>query len=113
MDGSSRLIGRDFRRLAAAVGRLEKYAKLTMEGIMAGIEELQTKISELQQAVSDDEANDAETVAKLNIVIQDLHDKLNAAQPVDTQPLIDQLQAIKASLVPADQSGLGTTPPTV
>lgn len=77
---------------------------------MAGIEELQAKINELQQAVSDDEANDAETVAKLNITIQDLRDQVAAGQPVDTQPLIDQLEAIKSSLVPADQSGLGSQP---
>lgn len=101
-DESGRKIVRDFHRLKAAVGRFEKYVKLISEGLMAGIEELQSKINELQQAVSDDEASDAEVVAKLNITIQDLRDQLANNQPVDTQPLIDQLEAIKTSLVPAD-----------
>ena len=112
-DQGNRRIQKDFTRLVGAARRLDHYINLITEGLMAGIEELQAKISELQQAVSDDEANDAETVAKLNITIQDLRDQVAAGQPVDTQPLIDQLEAIKASLVPADQSGLGTTPPTV
>jgi predicted HAD superfamily Cof-like phosphohydrolase len=106
----SRLIGRDFHRLKMAAARLEKYLKLTAEGMMAGIEELQSKINELQQAVSDDEANDAEVVARLNVTIQDLQDQVAAGQPVDTQPLIDQLQAIKDSLVPAEQPVQPETP---
>jgi hypothetical protein len=89
--------------------RLEKYAKLITEGLMAGIQELQDKINELQTAVSDDEASDKEVVDKLNITIQDLRDQLANNQPVDTQPLIDQLEAIKESLVPADGGSTGGT----
>lgn len=109
MEGTSSRVVKEFHRLSAMANRLEKYAKLITEGLMAGIQELQDKINELQTAVSDDEASDKEVVDKLNITIQDLRDQLANNQPVDTQPLIDQLEAIKESLVPADGGSTGGT----
>lgn len=109
-DATGRKVRASFHRLERAMHRYERFVKLTTEGLMAGIEELRAKVDELQQAVSDDEANDAEVVARLNVTIRDLQTQLDNNQPVDTQPLIDQLEAIKTSLVPAE--GGTEQPPT-
>lgn len=78
---------------------------------MATLEDLQAKIDELEGAVRDDEAADAVIVQDLNQTISDLHAQIDANQPIDTQPLIDRLETIRASLQPA--GGATPEPPVV
>ena len=90
----SRTIKQDFHQLR----RLVKRQTSLLEIIMAGQKELADKIAELEQAITDDEAQDDANEAALNAVIVDLKAQLDAAQPIDTQPIIDQLEAIKGRL---------------
>jgi hypothetical protein len=79
-----------------------KYLTLQAEHLMANIQELQDKIAELKDAVAADEAADADLVERLTAKIAELQAAVDANVPVDTQPLIDELEAIKASLQPAE-----------
>jgi signal transduction histidine kinase len=102
MRRTSRHIGKGFARLHRLAKQLEERVTLFMEIIMADIQALQAKIDELRDAVEADEAADAELVTRLNATIADLQAQVAANQPVDTQPLIDELESIKASLQPAE-----------
>jgi hypothetical protein len=102
MRQTSRQIGKGFARLHRSAKQLEERFTLFTEIIMADIQALQAKIDELRDAVEADEAADADLVARLNATIADLQAQVAANQPVDTQPLIDELESIKASLQPAE-----------
>lgn len=89
------------RRIEHKFAQLERAARkvhLWMEITMAGIDELNAKIAELNQLVKDDEAQDDATEAALNQTIVDLKAQIGSQTPLDTQPFIDALEAIKANL---------------
>ena len=84
-------------QIAELMGAAKHYTS-QLEHLMAGNAELTAKIAELDQFVTDDEAQDDANDAALQAVIVDLKAQLAAAGPVDTQPLIDQLEAIRQKL---------------
>ncbi len=85
-------------KLLRQTSRLSIRVTLWMEIVMADIAALNAKIAELNQAVLDDEAADDKNEADLNAVIVDLKAQLAAGTPIDTQPFIDALEAIKGNL---------------
>jgi hypothetical protein len=102
MRHTSRHVRKGFDRLHQSAKKLEQRFNIFWEIIVANIQDLQAKIDELKDAVAADEAADAELVTRLEAKIAELQAALDANVPVDTQPLIDELEAIKASLQPAE-----------
>lgn len=94
------VLAQAFGRLDKSVTKLESHLTIFMELIMSDIQALESKIAELRDAVSAHEAADAALVDRLNAKVAELQAALDAAQPVDTQSMIDELEAIKLSLGP-------------
>jgi predicted exporter len=108
-----------FDQLSKLTKRQEKVANLFTEILVSGQQELNDKITELQQAVADDEAQDQQIVDQLDAQIQTLKDQIASNQPIDTQSQIDALEAIKEQLKPSNSTniaggglGAGGTPQT-
>jgi hypothetical protein len=101
------------RRMFVEVSRLtnRQAHRLTMfqEILMAGQQELNDKIAELNRAVEADEEADQQLVDQLEAQIADLKAQVAAGTPIDTQAQIDALEAIKEKLVASNTGGGDTS----
>jgi hypothetical protein len=97
------LLGSLTRLHVALLTCLKNQLPPLVEILMANAADLQATIDGLKEVIVADQAADQQVVDKLDALVLDLTEQLAAAD-VDTQPFIDQLDAIKALVVPAHSS---------